>query len=290
MRSGKQYLFCEVSMDSFSLGKGIDGIASDDFDDCVERPYVVNDVDDSEVSLEREGRIYEWDLDSYLGNKLTGSFRLEMDGEALMSLREKNPFRTYGSDGRTYAEEVRLLFDYEQYTPNALDCVDELADYILEATKSLPEVDKLQFALDFCQQPNIDYRIDEKCASIFFAKEYMRYADEVLFDKEGDCDCKTSLAAALMWCMGFNSAFLMSVKLGHAALGVECSADTITSVREALEARGVPFVEDDVVVEHEGIRYLFCETTGDGFKLGQIETGCSVKDFETIVPFKRLNG
>ena len=133
----------------------------------------------------------------------------------------------------------------------------------------------MQFALDFCQMPNIEYRIDEESEGISFAKEYMRFPDEVLCDKEGDCDCKSSLAAALFHELGYNVIIMLSKKLQHAAIGIEEKDGWVELI--------APENPERVIREHNGKRYLYCETTGDGFKIGHTNETYSIQDFETII-------
>ena len=133
----------------------------------------------------------------------------------------------------------------------------------------------MQFALDFAQAPNITYCVDENSASIEYAKEYMRFPDEVLYDKEGDCDCKSSLTAALFHELGYNVIFMLSQKLKHAAIGIECKEEWLQNIN--------PENPDSVLREYNGKRYLYCETTGDGNKIGHIKENDSIQDFETII-------
>ena len=103
----------------------------------------------------------------------------------------------------------------------------------------------------------------------------MRFPDEVLFDKEGDCDCKSSLTAALFHELGFNVIIMLSQKLQHAAIGIEYKEEWLPNIK----------VEDKetVIREYNGRKYLYCETTGDGYRVGQIKENSSIQDFETIV-------
>ena len=69
---------------------------------------------------------------------------------------------------------------------------------------------------------------------------------------------------------------MISEKLKHAAIGVECKDHSwITQIN--------PANPDDVVLDHNGVLYLYCETTGDGYHIGQIKENESIKDFETIL-------
>ena len=133
----------------------------------------------------------------------------------------------------------------------------------------------VQFVLNFVQTPNFSYQIDEECESIGFQKEYMRFPDETLCDKEGDCDCKSFLAASILHCLGYNVIFMLSKKLKHAAIAVECKDEWFDFI-------GYSNIEN-VKLEYNGRNYLYCESTGEGNRVGDIKEGDSIKDFETIV-------
>jgi hypothetical protein len=80
------------------------------------------------------------------------------------------------------------------------------------------------------------------------------------------------LAAALFRAMGKNVLFLISTKLGHAAIAIECNEKWLEVIR--------PENEELVVCDYEGIKYIFCETTGDGFRIGHLKENESIHDFE----------
>ena len=42
---------------------------------------------------------------------------------------------------------------------------------------------------------------------------------------------------------------------------------------------------DSVTREHNGKKYIYCETTSEGFKIGFINEGESMMDFDSIVEF-----
>lgn len=272
--NGKRYLFCETTSDGFRIGGTISGMQFEDFDIHVELPLLAKDVD--EDNNETKTCLYNWDLDSAAGNKLHGSFTLEFDKEQMEALRSNNPFLNYGKDGENYEEKIRKIFQYIRQGVGRMDSVNTIATYIKQTVKeaNLPELDLVQFALDFCQAPNITYRIDEESKGINFAKEYMRFPDEVLYDKEGDCDCKSSLTAALLNTLGYKVVILLSEKLGHAGIGVE--------YKPAWEEQIPSEDKESVLRQHNGITYVYCETTGDGLKVGQIKDG-TIHDFEKII-------
>lgn len=278
---GRNYIFCETTGDNFALGANVSGMSIDEFDEKIYLPLHEDDdevdgEDDTETVV--ESRIFTWQLDSLFGNQLNGNLPIEMSSDVIEELRSRNPFNNYGKDGNTYEQNIQSIFQYLKNNPSKMAGVRQVADYIRESVKAAgyPELDMLQFALDFAQEPNIKYVVDEQSAPIEFAKEYMRFPEEVLYDKEGDCDCKSSLTAALFLCLGYKVIFMISQKLQHAAIGVECKDPAwLTQIR--------PANTDDVARDHNGTLYLYCETTGDGYHIGQIKENESIKDFETIL-------
>ena len=276
---GKYFIFCETTGDKFSLGKRVSGMSFDEFDEKIYLPLREDDDEMDEGDKEDiiESRIYSWQLDSLMGNHLNGELPIEMSTAAIEELRAINPFNTYGQDGHTYQQNVLSIFNYMHNNPASTAHLTMVTDYIRTTVKAagLPELDMLQFALDFVQEPNIKYVIDEQSQPIEFAKEYMRFPEEVLFDKEGDCDCKSSLTAALFLSLGYKVLYIISEKLKHAAIAVEC--------RDSAWLKHIPSPQDNVLLEYNGTSYLYCETTGDGFHVGQIKENESIKDFETIL-------
>lgn len=277
--NGKHYIYCETTGDSFRIGDTLDGMKLEDFEEIVPLP-VTEDADEENHEEEDDNvvsRIYNWDLDSELGNKLHGNITLDFSVKEMEELRDLNPFRTYGNDSNTYQTNINSIFDYLFKDSDRTSRVRTIADYIRESIHKAgyPELDLVQFALDFAQAPNITYCVDENSASIEYAKEYMRFPDEVLYDKEGDCDCKSSLTAALFHELGYNVIFMLSQKLKHAAIGIECKEEWLQNIN--------PENPDSVLREYNGKRYLYCETTGDGNKIGHIKENDSIQDFETII-------
>jgi hypothetical protein len=275
MHNNKRYIFCETTSDNFLLGGTMEGMRYDDFDEQIELLLHEEDVEESDS--ESVTCMYNWDLDSEFGNRLHGCYTLEFDRIQIEELRQNNPFQTYGLDNSTYDENIRKIFAYLEQDDERMFNVREIANYIRDVIKKndLPELDLVQFALDFCQAPNIVYRVDNESAGIKFAKEYMRYPDEVLFDKEGDCDCKSSLTAALFHELGYNVIVMLSSKLQHAAIGIESKPEWLKAIN--------PVDISAVQREYDGKKYLYCETTGDGFRIGKIKENESIQDFETIV-------
>lgn len=271
----KYYLYCETTGDRFKVGKTINGISISDYED-----RVVLETEEGVPSESEEyakSVIYNWDLDSEFGHNLHGNLVLKFYDEQINTLRISNPFMTYGYDSNTYESNVNSMFRYLAEDDEASQNVTTIAEYIRSQVESaeLPELDMVQFTLNFVQIPNIAYRLDEDCANIDFKKEYMRFPDETLYDKEGDCDCKSFLAANILHKLGYNVLFLLSQKLKHAGIAVECKEEWLETIgRDKME---------DITLEHNGRLYIYCESTGSGNRVGHIKEGDSIKDFETIV-------
>lgn len=277
--NGKHYIYCETTGDRFRLGATLEGMKLEDFEEIVPLP-VMEDADEENQEEKDDkaiSRIYNWDLDSESGNKLHGNITLNFSVKEMEELRDLNPFRTYGNDSNTYQTNINNIFDYLLKDSEHTKRVRAIADYIREniSQTGYPELDLVQFALDFAQEPNITYCVDKNSASIDFAKEYMRFPDEVLYDKEGDCDCKSSLTAGLFHELGYNVIVMLSKKIGHAAIGIECKEEWLQNIKTENP--------DHVLREYNGKRYLYCETTGDGNKIGHINENDSIQDFETII-------
>ena len=71
---------------------------------------------------------------------------------------------------------------------------------------------------------------------------------------------------------------MLSEKLQHAAIGVEYKEEWLNEIDAT--------VVDRVTREYNGKKYMYCETTSDGFRIGHIEENSSIQDFETIVEIK----
>lgn len=222
---------------------------------------------------------YNWKLDSFYGKEIKAHIAISFNQDEINIQRHRNPFIMEKPD--------LTVADYKNYVSRMLEEVssDEKMMYhsryaVQEITKiakkrELSEMDTLQFVLDFIQE-SLAYELDEESREIAMPKEYIRYPDELLFDQHGDCDCKTFLAATFYYIMGYDVLLLMSKQIGHAAVAVsvkdKASVDLMS--RDNL---------DDVTIEINGKRYYYCETTTDGFMIGQIQDGFNVDKFETRI-------
>lgn len=204
-----------------------------------------------------EWRDYRWQLDSPL-RQLRFDTSVPFRPGEVEELRQLNPFRGGApAAGDSAAVLAQLVRDGERARQ-----VRRVAAFIARRSgeERLTKVEEIQAALDFVQSPNIAYVADEECDELGRPAVYFRFPAETLYDKRGDCDCKAVLAAALIRNLGYPVLLLLSYGACHAAIAV----GGIPDFGEAGAA---------LTIEHEGRRYYFCETAGDGWKVGQANEG-----------------
>jgi hypothetical protein len=215
--------------------------------------------EEGEGEVEPEGtevveRQYVWGLDSPL-RELELTATLTFSAREVEEARCSNPFQQNQPDAWRRAREVSRQLVREGESSRQ---VQRLARFIIEESSKakLTPFEEVQLALDFVQQPNIAYKLDEECEEIGNPPEYFRLPAETLYDKRGDCDCKSVLAAALMRSLGYPVLLLISDDAEHAAVAVG-------GLRDLGEAG------DAFTIAYKGNRYYFCETTGDLWRIGQ---------------------
>jgi hypothetical protein len=89
--------------------------------------------------------------------------------------------------------------------------------------------------------------------------EYWRFPIETMYEKTGDCEDLSILAAAVLRKLGHH--VLPLVTTDHAAIGI--AAPT-----------GLP----GTYVHYEGRSYYYCETTAEGLKIGELPEGVPAED------------
>jgi len=105
---------------------------------------------------------------------------------------------------------------------------------------------RIEFVAAFIQ--SLPYTSDEETTPW---NEYPRYPIETLFDRGGDCEDTSILAAALLREMGYDVALIFLPYEKHVAVGV------------AVSTYGSYY-------EYNGKKYFYLETIGEGWELGQI--------------------
>ena len=225
-----------------------------DDEDPDDVPDIPDDSDDTDPGLETVEKTFNWDLDSVF-HDVHGELTLKFNPEKIAQLRATNPFRLNpGGSFRKNVEELMNSCKNNRKVHEVLRYIDQKA-----RENGLSEMDRMQFILDFSQKPNIQYEFDEKCDEIGNPREYARYPDETMFDGRGDCDCKAALGAVLFREAGYKTAYITTAS--HAATAVAFKRP---------DASELVSMADQSLVTKDGYLYFFCETTGDGFKIGDL--------------------
>ncbi|MBQ8019009.1 MAG: hypothetical protein IJ263_01255, partial [Paludibacteraceae bacterium] len=134
---------------------------------------------------EKESITYSWKLDSARKTKLKGHLTLRFNPDEIKEQRLNNPFATFNNSNTNGVESnLRKMYFYMLNNPRTLMHCAEIVKYInRECSKNrVDELDKLQFVLDFVQEPNVKYNYDHDCSEIQYPKEYIRFPDETLYD------------------------------------------------------------------------------------------------------------
>ncbi|HIH29415.1 MAG TPA: transglutaminase domain-containing protein [Thermoplasmata archaeon] len=138
------------------------------------------------------------------------------------------------------------LVDYAAYVFDPYDdqYIQFLVDQILQLRELGTDVEKINFVASFVQ--SIEYKNDDPDNESY---EYPRYPIETLHDKQGDCEDKAILTAALLQSLGYNVSLLRLPK--HMAVGVRLN-ETIPSYSYYID------------------QYYFLETTTLHMNVGKI--------------------
>ncbi|MBI2852944.1 MAG: hypothetical protein HYX84_07595 [Chloroflexi bacterium] len=126
--------------------------------------------------------------------------------------------------------------------------IDKMVEHINNAAlqQGFSELQKLDFVIAFVQ--SLPYTSDDVTTGY---DEYPRYPIQTLFDRGGDCEDTSILVAALLDRLGYDVALLLLRNDSHMAVGVSLST-----------AYGTHYL-------YEGKKYLYLETTGDGWQVGE---------------------
>lgn len=255
------------------LRKKSENVSKDDADNS-------NEGDEDEKGLVE--RKYDWETNLVLSSGVEKHhFSLKFKPEDIGKIRDENPtqYETYDfgrilqllykdeSDEVVRKEEGDLHF----YGSKAVEKLRPIVDSYVNL------YDKAMVILSFVQYPNIEYWKDNESPELkehFKDKEnvnlrdYWRFPTESLFDKHGDCECKTVLALYLckkLLCASKTKvdAVLLIVNSperdgSHAALGLHFEEDLT-------QLNGIETVYKD---EENNKSYYYCECTGQGFEIG----------------------
>ena len=227
--------------------------------------------------VERE---YKWETNLVLSSGVEKhQFSLKFNPEDIGKIRDENPTQYENYD---FGQILQLLYKNESAEVISKE-EDDLHFYGSKAVEKLKPIidsyvnlyDKAMVILSFVQYPNIEYVKDIDSSELlehFKNKEnvdlrdYWRFPTESLYDKRGDCECKTVLAFYLFKKLFEKSEVdpvLLIVEdtakkdLSHAALGLHFEKDLA-------QLSGV----ETVFKDENNKNYYYCECTGQGFEIG----------------------
>lgn len=205
---------------------------------------------------------YSWGLRrNKIEDPIGQAMTLSISTDRYERLRKDNPSRR-GLPGELRALMAVCISQAKTVTPEVTSACTEFAS--MSQSNRFSNFLEISNVLCFTQEA-IDYVEDEASTGI---QEYFRYPIETLYEKGGDCECKSILAAAILNNMGYDVALLLVYREGkadpdHSALGIE-------------GANGIP--GDFCHIGNS--RYYFCETTATGWMVGEVPP-----DIDKVLPF-----
>lgn len=196
-------------------------------------------------------------------------------------VRQKNPFKNGNpppfEELKKYASDVLGGSDESgnTYEKNALEQII-LSAYQICKKYNLADFELYDLILMFCQDESIiKYVTDDNSEKIGKIAEYFRFPIETLYDKEGDCDCKSVLAYKIFQLLNVEPRFAI-VKSGgsdsynHAAVVLRKKCQAMVQVPTTYKAY------DDLN------QYVFCEATSGGYHPGDIPSDVDVKSIVLV--------
>jgi len=159
-----------------------------------------------------------------------------------------------------YFSDKERTGSYEEYVLNPLD--DEWMSHVADlftgwsAEQGWGEWGTVSFALSFVH--SMPYTSDKVTTGY---DEYPRYPVETIVDGGGDCEDTCILFASIIREMDYGVVLLKLQEDAHMAVGVLVAQDVVDNWQ-----RHYPLT---YYTTEEGEIYAYCETTGDGWELGQ---------------------
>lgn len=180
------------------------------------------------------------------GNKMTVS--LLLDEERIQHFRNLNRFigEPHNWPG-CYYEQYASFWVWKGGESEIRSIVSQLEKHYSRLYGRIPKPDRhyANFLKDFVA--SFPYQYDDRSIGHM---EYAKFPIEMLYDKEGDCECLSFFLASILAFAGFTVSILVGytkpgLKGAHAATGLQI----------------MPEPDDDVV--EDGGRFLYCEAVSD---------------------------
>ncbi|MGP1447828.1 MAG: hypothetical protein ACTTKO_09970 [Candidatus Limimorpha sp.] len=208
---------------------------------------------------------------------------LYFDMDKLKELRSRNPFREsislFGSSSYQDCAVGMISHEYsdESYYSKLKLMKSRINDFA--SKNNMSAVEKAQLIMLLAQPDNVQYAFDHDCPELLLGdekcnlleddkqgkgfREYCRFPTETMHDKRGDCDCHAAFVAALFAACGYPCCYICAdiKQEGHAAVGLLITDDLKV------------FVKGNLTFKWEGKSYLYIETAGKGWHIGEIPPG-----------------
>jgi hypothetical protein len=162
-----------------------------------------------------------------------------------------------------YFKERKRTASYKEYVLNTRDdeAMNHIASHFREQAqqKGWGESETLSFVLAFVQ--SMPYTSDKATTGY---DEYPRYPIETLVDGGGDCEDTAILFTSIVREMGYGAALLKLEEDEHMAAGILISQEVVDQWPQQHHDYPLAYY-----TARDGKIYAYCETTGEGWKLGQ---------------------
>lgn len=215
-----------------------------------------DEPDDDEDDLDLVSRDFRWTVRAMtLTNDHEATVRVSK--AAYQRMRAQNPF----SLGDHPAAKTMGRWVTDGHTVD----VDRAASTLSRISEEhgYSSFAEMSSVLAFAQ--TTDYQSDEDTRE---QEEFWQYPVETLYDRTGDCEDSTILTAALLRRLGHGVVILLLPN--HAAIGIAAP----------------PGIQGDFVTWN-GVRYFYAETTGEGWRIGDLPSRYTSADAE-VVPIPAL--
>jgi len=210
-------------------------------------------------------RNYKWSYSAFQGPKADFKIELDFNPSDIDELRQLNPFGKPRTN--SYSATVKDMLEKEWYHELAAKpkpftpLIEQVLNKLITAVgdRKFTSIEQLNYILSFVQE-SIQYVSDTESPTLIAAginNEYCRFSRETLFDQEGDCDCKSELAAALFARLGLKVAYMTTEN--HAFIGI--STDHFPNIQQYIP---------EAFIKVKDSHFLCCETTAGGWIIGQV--------------------
>lgn len=220
-----------------------ENLKSEEIEEKIPLPDISNLLEEFGIKLEGDIilKTFQWE---YGGT----TYKLELE-------IRKELYEEYKKRKRVPAEDWA-----REYVVNGI-CgeIRELAYNLMKIGKPYNTWEEVSFIFSFVRTVisySHDIELDEK---EIIKGEYPKYPLETLVEEKGDCEDFSILAASILKSMGYDVALIFIP--GHCALGIT-------------EVEGIK----GEFVEYDGKKYFYCEMTEEGWKIGELPKGLSLKE------------